>query len=348
MDKKTYGTQKIVILRALNLGDLLVTVPSFRTLRSAFPKAEITLIGLPWAKDFVKKFSSYLDKFLEFPGFPGLPERKPDFSKIPEFIKKVQKENFDLAIQMHGDGTIVNPLVSLFNAKLTAGFALPGKPNPINSLFTHYPQNLHERDRYLKLMEFLGLKIQGGYLEFPINKEDYYSFATLKKRFGFRTNKYICIHPGSKNPKRRWDQEKFAYIANRLKRFGFDLVITGVKEEKDLSLILQEKLEFEPIDLCGKTSLGSLGVLLKQSSLVISNDTGVAHISYALGSPSITIFNDIDKTKSWGSPNPYLHSMVTPLESNNPYRVLNMALEKIFQHKFFNYQNSERNYSYEI
>ena len=66
------GPENIVILRALPLGDLLSSVPAFRALRAALPDALITLVGLPFAAKFVKRFSAYLDHFISFPGFPGL------------------------------------------------------------------------------------------------------------------------------------------------------------------------------------------------------------------------------------------------------------------------------------
>ena len=60
--------RRIIILRALQLGDLLCAVPAFRAIRSAWPEAEIVLVGLPWARGFVERFALYLDGFREFPG----------------------------------------------------------------------------------------------------------------------------------------------------------------------------------------------------------------------------------------------------------------------------------------
>src|SRR5918911_1178252 len=102
--------RRVVLLRALQLGDLLCLVPALRALRAAWPRTELVLVGLPWARMFVERFHSYLDSFREFPGYPGLPEQVPQVERIPAFLASLQQEHFDLALQVHGSGTITNPL----------------------------------------------------------------------------------------------------------------------------------------------------------------------------------------------------------------------------------------------
>ena len=147
----------LAILRALQLGDLLCAVPALRALRHALPRADIVLIGLPWARGFADRYRQYLDGFREFPGYPGLPEQTPRLERFASFLDRLQKERFDLVLQLHGSGTITNPLAVLFGARSTAGFYVPGQYCPDPDRFLPYPEDGLETDRLLGLLAFLGV-----------------------------------------------------------------------------------------------------------------------------------------------------------------------------------------------
>src|SRR5690606_32991236 len=117
---------KIAIFRALNLGDMLCVIPTIRAIRAAWPEADVYLIGLPWQKEFVRRFSQYFDHFIEFPGWPGLPEQEPDLARIPEFLSLVQHHQFDLLFQMQGNGEITNTLCATWGSKRLCGLRTSG------------------------------------------------------------------------------------------------------------------------------------------------------------------------------------------------------------------------------
>ena len=202
--------RRVAVLRALQLGDLLCAVPALRALRAALPGAEIVLVGLPWARGFVERFARYLDGFVEFPGFPGLPERTPDIGRFPAFLDSMQARRFDLAIQLHGSGPFVNPLVVLFGARRSAGFFLEGDYCPDPETYIPWPDRGLESRRLLGLVESLGAPARGEGLEFPLGEADVRSLLAVEGTDELREAEYACIHPGASVPERRWPASRFA------------------------------------------------------------------------------------------------------------------------------------------
>lgn len=292
-----HSPRRIVALRALVIGDLLCAVPALRALRHAYPQAHVALIGLPWAREFVRRFSAYLDEFIEFPGFPGLPERAVDIGRVPHFLSQLQQQQFDVALQMHGSGSFVNPLCELMGARVTAGFYVPGEYCPSTETFLPYPEDVPEVRRHLALLEFLGIAARGEHLELPLTAEDDIDFGQLTEAAELREQPYVCLHPGARYLSRRWHAERFAGVGDALAREGFRIVVTGTSAEAEVAARVVEHMQAPAINLAGRTSLGALAVLLKQARLLISNDTGVSHVAAALRAPSVVVVTGSDPAR---------------------------------------------------
>ena len=286
--------QKIAIVRALpGLGDLLCAVPALRALRTAFPQAQIALVGLPCAKVFVERFHLYVDEWLEFPGYPGIPEGWRSPQPLLPFLMEVHKQSFDLAIQMHGSGIISNSFTVLLGAKLNAGFFVPGQYCPDPDHFLPYPEGAEVR-RHLRLMEFLGIPLQGEELEFPLYETDWLAFKQIAESQSLPPGKYICVHPGARVLNRRWSPLQFACIADVLSAMGYQIVLTGTATERDLAQTVIKMMKSPAVNLAGLTSLGTLGALLQEAALLICNDTGISHLAAALKVKSVVIFSNSD------------------------------------------------------
>lgn len=282
------GPIRIAVFRALQLGDLLCAVPALRALRKALPAARITLVGLPWARDFVRRIG-YVDDFLEFPGFPGLPEREPDLAALPDFFAAARARHFDLAVQLHGDGRLSNSLVTHFEAQHTAGFVAPGQWSPEPELFMPWPTHLPEVRRLLALMEFLGAPACGEHMELPLLPAEQEAYTRLRQDLPIGRDGYACIHPGARLASRRWLPERFARVADSLAADGLSIVLTGAGEEAPLAAAVREQMRAPAIDLAGHTSLGTLAALVAEARLVVCNDTGMSHVAAAMGTPSVVV-----------------------------------------------------------
>jgi len=218
---------KIAILRALQLGDLLCAIPAIRSLRAAYPNAEITLLGLPWAQSFVKRFSEYFDRFLHFPGYLGLPEQSYSPEAWEKFAETMREEQFDLVLQMQGNGTIVNSMLQSLDIKQLAGFH-PAACSEDSNLFIEYPEHVHEIERHLLLMQHLGIPSTGRHLEFPLTKTDTEDFEHLL--IPLFPKSYVCVHAGSRGVVRQWPPAYFATLADYCIERGFTVVLTGTSD----------------------------------------------------------------------------------------------------------------------
>jgi ADP-heptose:LPS heptosyltransferase len=318
--------KKIAIFRALQLGDMLCAIPAIRALRHAYPDAEIVLIGLPWAKSFTERFCEYFSGFIQFAGYPGLPEQPFDPSAFTEFLSLIQQEKFDLAIQMQGNGSVINPMMELFGARHVAGYSKKGHYAPDNGLFMPYPNHGHEIDRHLLLMDFLGIESQGSDLEFPLTTDDYDSLDQLKLEIEPRN--YVCIHPGSRGAWRQWPVQYFAAVADYCIEQGFKAVITGTKDEAEIIDDVIKHMRYEPINTSGKTSMGAAGVLIQNAALLISNCTGVSHIAAAFKTPSIVISMD-GEPQRWGPLDTRIHRTINWLQSPDFHSVFRETVELV-------------------
>lgn len=304
--------KKIVIFRALQLGDMLCAIPGIRALRHAYPEAQITLIGLPWAKSFTERFSHLFNGFIPFAGYPGLPEQPFEPEAFTQMLIAIQQEKFDLAIQMQGNGSIINPMMELFGAKHTAGFCMEGHYAPDNGLFMPYPDHGHEIERHLALMEFLGIPSQSTDLEFPLLADDEEKLTSL--HLGIEPKKYVCVHPGSRGSWRQWPVEHFAALADYCADHGYQVVLTGTKEEAGIIDDVISHMCHKSINTAGLTSVGAVALLIKISAMLISNCTGVSHIASAFKTPSIVLSMD-GEPERWGPMDNQTHRTINWLET---------------------------------
>ncbi len=298
--------RKVVLLRASRIGDFICTTPAFRALRAALPEAEIIMITLPMLRDLAIR-SPYLDRCAAFPGFPGIAEQLFDARRVAHFFLEMQAEEFDLAVQMQGSGVYSNPFMLMLGARATAGFVREGDSPGLLDAALPLPQQEHEVQRMLALTTFLGAPPQGVATEFPLWPEDHTAAEAL---VAGAEPPLIGLHPAARDLTRRWDLGRFAAAAAELRRrYGGTIIVLGEREEWAAAETVIRGVGRPCLNLVGQTSLPVLGAVIKRLAVLITNDTGPAHIAYALGTPTITIFGGADPSR-YG-----------PL-GNGPYRIL--------------------------
>jgi len=315
--RPSFPVRRIAVFRALYLGDLLLAVPALRALRAGFPEAEITLIGLPWAASFAQRFRHYIDRFVEFVGYPGIQEVAFVPEQMLRFLTEQRAYGYDLVIQMHGSGRTSDALAIALGGRVTVGYYEGRQPAGL-TLGLPYPDGWPEVFRNLGLVYLLGCPNGYPALEFPLSAEDRHEVATLLRGLPRAARPWIGLHSGARAPARRWPAEYFATVAGTLaRRFNAQIILTGSNDELMTVREVEKHMTTRAMNVVGKTSLGGLAALISKLDLFITNDTGPAHIANAVDTPSITLFGPVDPVR-WASRDRARHPILRQPVSCSP------------------------------
>jgi ADP-heptose:LPS heptosyltransferase len=288
------AVRRVALVRLrVGLGDLLCSLPAMRRLREHRPDLRISLITWPEMAPVVERMGDAVDELLPFPGAEGIPERPPDPAGWAPFVAAAAARRFDLALQVYGDRPAANRVAAALGAPLVGGFAPTGWEPPAAEAPLHlrYPRELHEAARHVRLFEHLGLPPgPPPAMSFPVTAADEAEHAATLSAAGLVPGRYVVLHPGASSPTRRWPVERYAEVGDVLAADGWDVVVTGVPGERELSAAVTARMTAPVTDLTGSTSLGGLAALLRDSALLIGNDTGSAHLAAAVGARSVTVF----------------------------------------------------------
>jgi ADP-heptose:LPS heptosyltransferase len=266
---------RIALFRPLDAAALLGAVPALRALDAAYPQAQITLIAPPELRGLGARLARYLDVFLEFPGFPGIPG-ECQLDAVPEFFARAKHSRFDLAIQVHGAGEIANPLMVLMGAEHNAGFYRPGRYCPDPQRYLEWRDGEDEVERWLRLAAHLGAPSRGGFLEFPLLAEDWAEWRAL------RLQHYVCLHCSGQ-------PQHFAELGDALSAEGWNVVLTG-------PVRVAGAMRQPAVDLAGRLSLGATAALVAKAGLLVASDRTLTRVGAAMRTPVVTPQGDPRQT----------------------------------------------------
>ena len=273
---------KIAIVKLSALGDIVHTMFVLQFIKKHYPFCEID-----WIVE--KRFKAILEFNLHISNIRTINLNKAKKEKsltvlIKELYKVKSFGNYDLVIDFQG--LIKTAIISkLLKSNKVFGFDWDSVREGIASFaYTHkvnigYDQNTILR--YSKLIsEALDIKIT----EDEIHKKELYLFS--KSNLSISKSPYIVFVIGSTWKSRNYSKEKFVQVAERIKKKC--IAIWGNEEEREKAVWMSQKSKY--IQVAPKLELDDLKLLVSKSSLLIGNDTGPSHMSWALNIPSIILF----------------------------------------------------------
>jgi|SRR5579884_1259992 len=280
--------RNIAVIRASALGDFIFALPALTALREMFPEAKVSYLGKQWHKDLLGERESLIDQVIVVPPVAGVGEKETfpnDHLVLKKFFRRMQKEKFDVAIQLHGGGRYSNPFVRNLGANYTIGTKTPDAQALDKTIPYDYYQS--EYIRWLEVVSLIGAKTTQIMPRIdPTSQDIEEAYQALQDNI----KNIIVLHPGATDKRRRWRPERFAEVADYFAQKGFRIVVTGTNDEKSVVENVIGRMRGTAENFYNKLSLKGLTGLLSLADLVISNDTGPLHLADALGCKTVGIY----------------------------------------------------------
>ena len=263
------GRPELLALRALKLGDLLAVVPTLRALRRSRPEHRLILAAPEWLRPIAALVPG-VDGLLPT---PGLDDPLP-----------VPPGRIDTAVNLHGRGPESHRLLDALEPRHRIGHRAPGWAGP------DWTDGIHERARWTRLVSAYGMPADPD--EVAIDRPDRPSPCPGA----------VVIHVGAGHVSREWPVDRFAATAAALAPLGRPVVFTGDAADRERAeQAAQQSGQPPSAVLAGVLDLTDFAALVAAAGLLVSADTGAAHLASAYGTPSVVIFGPA-APEHWGPP----------------------------------------------
>jgi ADP-heptose:LPS heptosyltransferase len=274
------GQPVLLVLRALKLGDLLVAVPALRALRRAYPDHRLLYAAQGWLAEALDLVG----------GYELLPTHGLDVP-IP-----IEADRVDVAVNLHGSGPESDDRLAEIRPRTIVGHHAAGRPGPV------WINDIHERERWTRLLRWHGIDAEAA------------DYRLLPPAVPSSCPGATVLHVGAAYGSRLWPAERFAEVARKLAADGHDVIFTGSTAERRRALDVARLAGLgENHVLAGTLGLTEFVAAVAEARLVVSADTGAAHLASAYSRPSVVLFGPAP-VEVWGPP-PGPHIVLTDAQA---------------------------------
>lgn len=278
--------KKILVIDFGQVGDVVMSFPALSAIRERFSGSEIVVLAGKTPGALVRELK-LADRVIAVDRVALLRGSKlGSIGKIITLAREIRRERFDLVIDLHSLyetnvlGFLSGAPDRLFADRNNRSLNFLGnfRPNP-----PVYDESLHLTDNYLNVLRPLGIA-NNGHRQKKVEVDRALVESVRTKVLGEtdQNGRLIGIAPGAGNQSRRWPLENFAELSHRFANSERQiLVFLGPEEEAMIETVWE--LFGSDAQLVPGLTLTELAAAFSQIDLLISNDSGPAHLAAAVG-----------------------------------------------------------------
>jgi lipopolysaccharide heptosyltransferase II len=288
---------KVLCVRLDSLGDVLMCTPAMRAIKQSRPGRQLSLLTSR-SGAAVAPYIPELDAVLHYPA-PWMKSSSPHAPLVDAaMVQSLADQQFDAAVIFTSYSQSPLPAALMcYQAGIPLRLA-HCRENPYQLLSDwvedHEPASLvrHEVQRQLDLVAGIGWEADTSGLSFAVPDEDLLSVQRHFAEHGIsEQQRIVLMHPGASAPSRRYPPALWAEVICGLwQRGGYAIVLTGEQHESALIDDIRELCRAPVHSLAGQLNLGQLGAAIRLADVVVSNNTGPAHMAAAIGTPLVNLY----------------------------------------------------------
>ena len=276
---------QLVVLRQSGLGDLVSGLPALRALRRAFPTHRMQMTCPSWLASLATHLG-LADVLVTEDDGAGSPveHESADESMVRKALECARAADVVVALRVP-ERDVAGALVEC-DSRLVMRYRHPDVD--ATAAFPEFSFNDHILVRWERLLDAWGVPSRRSDLHFGLNAPS--------------VGRSTLIHVGAGSPARRWPEERWSEVAQRLEAAGHSVQLTGSADEAALVARVRRGAGIPADrDVSGRTDVLALARLVAGARLVLSCDTGIAHMAIGLRVPSVILFGAVAPA-AWGAP----------------------------------------------
>ena len=289
--------RKVLVVRLRSIGDTVLATPSLFALKRFLPNAQVDILVEDWVAPVLDNHP-HVDNVIAL--------ERGGFMTRARVARELRAANYDVVYNLHG-GTTATFLTRATGARHRVGF----KSYQYGQLHNHQApsplllwqqQKTHSVEQQLALLGWTGVPVTDRpRTSLGISPKAAETVERLLDEAELSGQNIALIHPAAAFATKQWAAEKFARVIEFLAERGISSVAIAAPNEQALLEQLRSQTSVNVVTFA--LSLPEVTALAARSRLFVGNDSGIAHIAAAVGTPSVVVFgsSNIAHWRPWNS-----------------------------------------------
>ncbi len=272
---------RLLLVRLSSMGDVILTTPLLRALRTRYPAADIAYLTRP----------AFAPLLADHPARPRLITFDPASESLPHLAQRLRREHFDHHLDLHG--VLRTRALRLLVPGRWRGYS---KRRYARWMLVHRKRNVYhdlvpEAERYFEAVRGLDVTPDGKPAEVGIGERAALEASRWLSDHGLGVDRpLVAAAPGAAYPTKEWPVDHWIDLTRRLTADGFDVAVLGGRDSVAACEAIAEAGGPYAASSGGVLGLAPTAAVIRSARVAIAGDTGLMHLAAAVGTPVVALF----------------------------------------------------------